>query len=158
MMLGACSHLRGKFSGHLLFPPIFANYARIDRPSTDDGKTVVHPFFLPNEAHHGDPRSWLLHICKVRYKHIRGWPIPLPITCESFSFIGLFLYEKIQFITINQYPKSQKRAADEKRYKKSHSSPIPPESQRYAPKTFNEMIIWLIVVFFIRIFHPIGRC
>ena len=23
----------------------------------DDGKTVTHPFFLPNEAHHGDPRS-----------------------------------------------------------------------------------------------------
>ena len=43
---------------------------------SDDGKIDVRPFFLPNEAHHGDPRSWPLHICKARHGHSRGWPIP----------------------------------------------------------------------------------
>ena len=73
-------------------PAIFANCARVIWPSTDNGKTDTRPFFLPNEAHHGNPRSWTLHICKVRYGHCRGFPTPLSFICESFSFIGLFLY------------------------------------------------------------------
>jgi len=32
-------------------------FALTSRALTDDGKTASHPFFLPNEAHHGDPRS-----------------------------------------------------------------------------------------------------
>ena len=32
-----------------------------------------------------DPHSWLLHICKVRHGHSRGWPMPLRCACESFS-------------------------------------------------------------------------
>ena len=46
-----------EFLRHLVVPPFRAHFARVVGPSTDDGKTVTHPFFLPNEAHHGDPRS-----------------------------------------------------------------------------------------------------
>ena len=78
----------------ILWSRHFAHTSLASGPRRTTERPTPHPFFLPNEAHHGDPRSWPLHICKVRYGHSRGWPIPLRYVCESFSLIGLLLYEK----------------------------------------------------------------
>jgi len=121
-------------------------------------KDRCHPFFPSTNPQHGDPRSWPLRICKPNNRHVRGWPIPMCFICESFSFIGQVQHENIRFITINHVKTHTEWAADEMWCQDSHSCPIPPGSKRDAPKMPIEMMLWLIVVFPLRIFPPIGRC
>ena len=45
----ACSDFTWTFLRHFLFPPIFANCARVIWPSTDDGKTVGSSIFFRKE-------------------------------------------------------------------------------------------------------------
>ena len=86
---------------HFLFPPIFANCARVIWPSTDDGKTVRSSFFPANSPQQDGPLAPSLHGANARHGYTGGWPTPMRFMCESFSSIGKMLHEKMSFKTIN---------------------------------------------------------
>ena len=60
----------------------------------EDGKTDIIHFFsqqMPNMC----PPASSLHGANTRYGYTRGWKISMRFICESFSSIGIIMYENI---------------------------------------------------------------